>query len=194
MLKHNLRPTSVHCYRTVRAEVPDFRRYFVSGGTYFFTLVTAGRKPLFRHEKARTLLGDTMREERERAPFETVAIVLLPDHLHVIWTLPRADDDYSRRWQAIKAKFTSQWLALGGEVHGDVCQSITYRASDTLAVRRLCFSISNPQTATNTACTCPASPPRARSCPFRRARPGARRPRQDSQAGDSVPSRPLRPT
>lgn len=95
--------------------MPDFRRYFVPGGTYFFTLVTASRNPLFRHEKARTLLGSTMREERERAPFETVAIVLLPDHLHVIWTLPPADDDYSRRWQAIKANFTSQWLALGGE-------------------------------------------------------------------------------
>jgi putative transposase len=56
-----------------------------------------------------------MREEREDAPFATVAIVLLPDHLHVIWTLPPGDADYPRRWQAIKAKFTSRWLASGGE-------------------------------------------------------------------------------
>jgi putative transposase len=95
--------------------MPDFRRYFVPGGTYFFTLVTARRSPLFRHEEARTLLGKTMREQCEDAPFETVAIVLLPDHLHAIWTLPPGDEDYPRRWQAIKAKFTSGWLAGGGE-------------------------------------------------------------------------------
>jgi putative transposase len=58
-----------------------------------------------------------MRQHRKAASFETVAIVLLPDHLHVIWTLPRGDDDYPSRWQAIKAKFTSQWLAAGGEEH-----------------------------------------------------------------------------
>ena len=94
--------------------MPDFRRYFVPGGTYFFTLVTAGRRPLFGHEEARTLLGKIVREECKRAPFETVAIVLLPDHLHAIWTLPPGDDDYARRWQAIKAKFTVHWLASGG--------------------------------------------------------------------------------
>jgi len=94
--------------------VPSFRRYFVPGGTYFFTLVTARRRPLFRHEEARTLLGEIMREERKDAPFKTVAIVLLPDHLHAVWTLLPGDDDYPSRWQAIKAKFTSQWLASGG--------------------------------------------------------------------------------
>jgi len=94
--------------------MPDFRRYFVPGGTYFFTLVTAGRNPLFRHQDARTLLGNTMREARKDAPFETVAIVLLPNHLHAIWTLPPGDGDYPRRWQAIKARFTSAWLASGG--------------------------------------------------------------------------------
>lgn len=93
--------------------MPEFRRYFVPGGTYFFTLVTAGRKPLFGQEETRTLLGRIMREERKNAPFETVAIVLLPDHLHAIWTLPPGDEDYSSRWQGIKAKFTSGRLASG---------------------------------------------------------------------------------
>ena len=94
--------------------MPDFRRYFVAGGTYFFTLVTAGRAPLFADEPARTLLGSMMREERSDAPFETVGVVLMPDHLHVIWTLPPGDEDYPSRWQAIKAKFTHEWLAADG--------------------------------------------------------------------------------
>lgn len=94
--------------------MPDFRRYFVPGGTYFFTLVAAGRAPLFRNEQARTLLGHKMREIQEESPFEPVAIVLLPDHLHTIWTLPRGDADYANRWKAIKAKFTSEWLKSGG--------------------------------------------------------------------------------
>ena len=90
----------------------DFRRYFVAGGTYFFTVVTAGRAPLFRKEAARRLLGGVIREKQQEVPFEIVAIVLLPDHLHTIWTLPRGDTDYSGRWKAIKAEFTSTWLAL----------------------------------------------------------------------------------
>ena len=94
--------------------IPDYRRYFVPGGTYFFTLVTAGRAPLFQSAEARRILGDTMREKRLEACFATPAVVLLPDHLHVIWTLPTGDEDYPSRWQAIKAKFTSAWLRLGG--------------------------------------------------------------------------------
>ena len=94
--------------------MPDFRRWFVSGGTYFFTLVSAKRAPIFAQDCARRLVGNMMREERASAPFATVGIVLLPDHLHAMWTLPPGDDDYPGRWQAIKAKFTSAWLALGG--------------------------------------------------------------------------------
>ena len=95
--------------------MPDYRRYFVEGDTYFFTLVTAGREPLFRQAEARELVGRVTREKRQQSPFDTVAIVLLPDHLHAIWTLPNGDVDYSGRWQAIKARFTSEWLRLAGE-------------------------------------------------------------------------------
>lgn len=97
--------------------MPEFRRYFVAGGTYFFTLVTACRAPLFRCPPARRLLGDIIRQERQKALFTTVALVLMPDHLHTIWTLPIGDEDYPNRWRAIKARFTSEWLRIGGQEH-----------------------------------------------------------------------------
>ena len=93
----------------------DYRRYFVPGGTYFFTLVTQGRAPLFADETARTILGNVMRECFERFPLTVVALVLLPDHLHAIWQLPPGDDRYSLRWRWIKREFTIAWLARGGQ-------------------------------------------------------------------------------
>jgi putative transposase len=93
----------------------DYRRWYIPGGTYFFTLVTYQRRPLFQDPAARELLGDLMRQQAERTPFQTVAIVLLWDHLHCLWTMPPEDDDYSGRWKEIKATFTRDWLRAGGE-------------------------------------------------------------------------------
>jgi len=92
----------------------DYRRWRVEGGTYFFTLVAHGRVPLFADPTARTILGDKFRECQRKWPFEINAIVLLPEHLHAIWTLPSGDANYSRRWAWIKKEFTKDWLALGG--------------------------------------------------------------------------------
>jgi putative transposase len=93
----------------------DYRRYFVPGGTFFFTLVTERRSSLFANDTARKLLGSVMRRCFARYPVETVAIALLPDHLHAIWTLPSGDQAYSARWRWIKREFTREWLAGGGE-------------------------------------------------------------------------------
>ena len=92
-----------------------YRRWYIPGGTYFFTLVTYQRRPLFQDPSARELLGGLIREQARRTPFETVAIVLLWDHLHCLWTLPSGDDDYSGRWKEIKATFTRDWLRAGGK-------------------------------------------------------------------------------
>jgi putative transposase len=92
----------------------DYRRYFVPGGTYFFTLVTERRARVFASAAARGLLGSVMRRCFLRYPVGVVAIVLLPDHLHTLWTLPPGDDAYSLRWRWIKREFTRGWLALGG--------------------------------------------------------------------------------
>jgi putative transposase len=91
-----------------------YRRYFVAGGTYFFTVVTERRAPVFADDGARRLLGSVIRRCLARYPLEVVAIVLLPDHRHTIWTLPPGDSAYSERWRWIKREFTREWLANGG--------------------------------------------------------------------------------
>ncbi len=95
--------------------MPNYRRAKVPGGTYFFTLVTNRREPLFDNARARTLLGDCFRECRERCFFDTTAIVLLPDHLHAIWLVPAGDAEYSRRWSWIKKEFTKRWLTTSNQ-------------------------------------------------------------------------------
>lgn len=92
----------------------DYLRYFVPGGTYFFTVVTENRANLFAATNARQRLGAAFRQCRSRYPFEMIAVVLLPDHLHALWSLPAGDDDYSLRWRWIKREFTRTWLASGG--------------------------------------------------------------------------------
>ncbi|TWT65204.1 Transposase IS200 like protein [Allorhodopirellula solitaria] len=87
----------------------------VPGGTYFFTVVTDRRRPIFASLSARTILGDVIRECRQSHPFEVRAIVLLPDHLHSIWCLRPGDANYSGRWQWIKSEFTKRWLTSGGK-------------------------------------------------------------------------------
>jgi len=94
--------------------MPNYRRYFVEGGTYFFTVKTEGKFPVFASDVQSALLGDVMREARVRWSFETVASVLLPDHLHVIWTLPSDDSGYSTRSAWIKKEFTKRYLESGG--------------------------------------------------------------------------------
>jgi putative transposase len=92
----------------------DYRRALVPGGTFFFTVVTDGRQPLFADSTARAILGNVIRYCQERAPMEIVAIVLLPEHLHTLWTLPPGDSGYTMRWGWIKKEFTKAWLAAGG--------------------------------------------------------------------------------
>ena len=92
----------------------DYRRWYVPGGTFFFTLVCYGRRPLFGDPSVCALLGDVLRELRDELPFESIAACLLPDHLHAIWQLPAGDSDYSGRWKEIKSRFTERWRAGGG--------------------------------------------------------------------------------
>lgn len=95
--------------------MPDYRRCYVPGGSYFFTVVTERRSPILGTDLTRDLLRAAFRDVLHRwPPFRVEAMVMLPDHLHAIWTLPPGDCDYSKRWGAIKKYFTASWLALGG--------------------------------------------------------------------------------
>jgi putative transposase len=84
--------------------MPDYRRCRIPGGTYFFTvnLLERRRDLLVRHVEA---LRAAVRETRRRMPFHIDAWVVLPDHLHCVWTLPPGDADFSNRWKAIKIRF-----------------------------------------------------------------------------------------
>lgn len=93
--------------------MPSYRRRRQAGGTLFFTLVTDGRRPLFAEPDLRTLLHSAIEKARTSRPFAIDAIVLLPDHLHLLMTLPPADDDDSTRLAHLKSEFTRSYLAAG---------------------------------------------------------------------------------
>ena len=84
--------------------MPDYRRNRVPGGTYFFTVNLLERRGglLVAHIDA---LRDAVRKVRKLRPFHIDAWVVLPDHMHAVWTLPVGDSDYSARWKAIKIAF-----------------------------------------------------------------------------------------
>jgi putative transposase len=82
----------------------DYRRNFTPGGSYFFTVNLADRRQslLTTHVD---ILRAIFRKTQVRHPFSIEATVVLPDHLHTIWTLPPGDADYATRWQLIKSGF-----------------------------------------------------------------------------------------
>jgi putative transposase len=87
-----------------------YRRNFVPGGTYFFTVTLEDRRSsaLVDHIGA---LRDAFRAARRERPFAIDALVVLPDHLHAIFTLPAADADFPGRWRRIKGHFSSHMIA-----------------------------------------------------------------------------------
>jgi putative transposase len=93
----------------------NYRRYYVPGGTYFFTVVTHNRQRFLTTELARNCLRHAIEAVQSKRPFEQLAIVLLPDHLHTVWTLPPRDVNYSLRWAQIKEAFTRRFLQHGGK-------------------------------------------------------------------------------
>lgn len=88
----------------------EYRRALVKGGCYFFTVVTKDRRPVLVREDVRPALRTSIQKVRNRFPFSIEGWVLLPDHLHCLWTLPTGDHDFAKRWSLIK-RYTSQQLA-----------------------------------------------------------------------------------
>jgi putative transposase len=86
--------------------MPNYRRAFIPGGTWFFTVNLLARKNNDLLVREIDLLRATVRAVRNRYPFQINAWVVLPEHMHTVWTLPPGDADFSKRWRLIKSGFS----------------------------------------------------------------------------------------
>jgi putative transposase len=85
--------------------MPQYRRAKLEGSVFFFTVVLAERpSDLLLNEIER--FRRIYRVVEQQRPFETIAICVLPDHLHALWALPEGDADFSTRWSLIKGGFS----------------------------------------------------------------------------------------
>src|SRR5580692_6328515 len=92
----------------------NYRRIFLGGGSFFFTVNLADRRLRLLTEHIDEL-RTAFRETRRHHPFTTDAMVVLPDHLHVVWTMPEGDADFATRWRLIKTNF-SRHLAVSERI------------------------------------------------------------------------------
>jgi putative transposase len=87
-----------------------YRRNLVPGGTFFFTVTLEDRRSAALVDNIAALRA-AFRTTRSASPFVIEAIVVLPDHLHAIFTMPEGDADFPGRWRSIKSLFTRQVAA-----------------------------------------------------------------------------------
>lgn len=85
----------------------QYRRAKTNGATYFFTVNLADRKNTLLVDKI-DVLRTVLNKVKKDHPFRIDALVVLPDHIHAIWTLPKNDNNYSMRWSLIKSGFSRQ--------------------------------------------------------------------------------------
>ncbi|MDA9474116.1 transposase [Bradyrhizobium sp. CCBAU 65884] len=83
----------------------NYRRNFVPGGSFFFTVNLAERRLSLLTDHVE-ILRAAFRETRRRHPFTIDAVVVLPDHLHAVWSLPEGDSDFATRWRLVKSAFS----------------------------------------------------------------------------------------
>ena len=85
--------------------MPNYRRLRVPGATYFFTVNLAAEGGTALTDRI-DLLREAYRLTAAEHPIRCDAMVVLPDHIHAVWTLAPGDADFSRRWQKIKGRFS----------------------------------------------------------------------------------------
>lgn len=93
--------------------MPNYRRAYVPGGTFFVTIVTYQRRPLFTDPANIALLRRILANVRKEFPFTFPAAVVLPNHMHFLWSLPPGDSAYSQRIGLVKLRFTQAWPGMG---------------------------------------------------------------------------------
>ncbi len=86
-----------------------YRRSKAKGTAFFFTVVTHGRKRILCDEASVLLVKKAFQHVVKQRPFVINAFVLLPDHIHCIWTLPENDNDFSTRWRLVKSYFSRRF-------------------------------------------------------------------------------------
>jgi putative transposase len=105
-----------------RTAIPNYRRHRVPGGSYFFTVNLLKRRDndlLTRHmDELRASVRTVHRAHR----FTIGAWVVLPDHLHCVWTLPPGDDAFSKRWRLIKTIFARS-LPMSAQTQRRTCSA-----------------------------------------------------------------------
>ena len=97
----------------------NYRRHYVPGGTWFFTVNLQNRQSDLLTRHIDSLRAATSMVKRAK-PFTINAWVILPEHMHCIWTLPEGDSDFSARWRDIKKRLaaTSTCATYGSRVSG----------------------------------------------------------------------------
>jgi putative transposase len=85
--------------------MPNYRRSFVPAGCFFFTVALADRRSSLLVDEI-TRLRQAYAITQATLPFTTLAICVLPEHLHALWTLPAHDSNYPQRWSLLKSSFS----------------------------------------------------------------------------------------
>jgi putative transposase len=117
----------------IRESGMEYRRAKIAGGTYFFTVVAHNRRPFLCEPENIDLLRASFRYVQKSHPFAIDAIVILPDHIHCIWTLPVDDLDFSMRWRLIKSYFSHKCHE---RYHGEISTSRGSKQEQAIWQRR----------------------------------------------------------
>jgi len=128
----------------------DYRRNFLAGGSFFFTVNLAERRLRLLTEHIDSLRA-AFRQTRRNHPFTIDAMVVLPDHLHTLWTLPEGDADFSTRWRLIKSAF-SRNLETGNGFHRAVRPKVN-AVSGSGAIGNILFAMPTISPVTSTTST-----------------------------------------
>jgi putative transposase len=108
-------------------------RRSITGSSFFFTVVSYHRRPILCDPPIRAALREAIQAVRLLKPFVIDGWVLMPDHLHCIWTLPTGDTDFSQRWSQIKHRV---WYACGERYRIQQSAARDRRGDSTIWQRR----------------------------------------------------------
>lgn len=97
------------------AAMSDYQHYVVHGGTYFFTIVTYHRQRIVADANDVNLLRNAVSTVKQSLPFEINAAVILPDHMHFLWSLPPGDAD--SRSESVLSPSSCDWKMLNGSFY-----------------------------------------------------------------------------